>query len=60
MAEPTNPPDQEHAEPIDPLHEKAVREALERVKAGGPTIDGEAFLAKWRTRLDARWQKRTG
>jgi hypothetical protein len=43
-------------EPIAP--EDAA--ALDHVEAGGELVDGEACLARWRERLDAKWRARTG
>lgn len=47
-------------EPIDAEDAAAVSAALDHVEAGGELIDGEAWLARWRERLDAKWRARTG
>jgi hypothetical protein len=47
-------------EPIDPDDAAAVSAALDRVEAGGELVDGEAWLARWREQLDAKWRARTG
>ena len=47
-------------EPIDPEDAAAVAAALDHVEAGGELVDGEAWLARWRERLDAKWRARTG
>ncbi|HEU4410679.1 MAG TPA: hypothetical protein VFS43_35820 [Polyangiaceae bacterium] len=47
-------------EPIDPEDAAAVSAALDYVESGGELEDGEAWLARWRERLDAKWRARTG
>ncbi len=48
------------AEPIDPEDDAAVSAALDRVEAGCELVDGAAWLAGWRERLEAKWRARTG
>ena len=47
-------------ETVDPATDAALRAALDRVQAGGELVDGEAWLAAWRERLEAKWRARTG
>lgn len=47
-------------EPLDPEDEAAIEEAIAYVEAGGELVDGPAFMAEWRERLEAKWRARTG
>ncbi|MCU0686081.1 MAG: hypothetical protein MUF34_28190 [Polyangiaceae bacterium] len=47
-------------EPIGPEDADAVAAALDYVEAGGELVDGEAWLAGWRERIDAKWRARAG
>ncbi|HEU4407804.1 MAG TPA: hypothetical protein VFS43_21245 [Polyangiaceae bacterium] len=44
-------------EPIDPEDAAAVSAALDHVEAGGELVDGEAWLARWRERLEASYPR---
>ena len=47
-------------ETLDPEDEAALEEAIAYVEAGGELVDGPAFMAEWRERLEAKWRARTG
>lgn len=47
-------------EPLDPETAAAIEAALDRVEAGGELVDGPAWMASWRERLEAKWRARTG
>jgi hypothetical protein len=54
------PNDGDDEETLDPEDETAIEEAIAYVEAGGELVDGPAFMAEWRKRLEAKWRARTG
>lgn len=58
--EPENGGEPVDVEPIDPEDDAAVSAALDYVESGGELVDGEAWMARWRERLEAKWRARTG
>jgi hypothetical protein len=53
-------PHDDDQETLDPEDETAIEEAIAYVEAGGELVDGPAFMAEWRERLEAKWRARTG
>jgi hypothetical protein len=58
--DPETPEPETDVEPIDPEDAAAVSAALDYVESGGELVDGEAWMARWRERLEAKWRARTG